>query len=133
MISSRTGETTHNLRGTEAGRLRSTAQVYGIPSFPYALKRMRVRVLRSSSGVIDRVKLSSFKPGLSYDVHPSLGQYLVSQRFAEELRDSSPVLIVPMDATTYMDDLNHVHGGVHVVQERDTADHTPSRRPRKKR
>jgi hypothetical protein len=80
---------------------------------------MRVRVVRSLSGVLDRVKLSSFKPGLSYDVDPSLGQYLISQRFAEELTDTDPVLIVPLDETYF--DFDHVRGGIEIVRNEPQA------------
>jgi hypothetical protein len=86
------------------------AEVYAIIRFLYALG-VRVRMLRPLAGVFNRVRLSYFHPGLSYDVDPSLGHYLISQRAAEEFRDTGPMLIVPIDGT-YIDDLFEVvHGG----------------------
>ena len=91
-------------------------------------------MLRPLGGIFDRVRLSHFHPGLSYDVHPSLGHYLVSQRAAEQLRDMSPMVIVPVDGL-YIDDLyERVNsGGVHVMPyERAHADSRPGRSRRKK-
>lgn len=91
-------------------------------------------MVRALGGVFDRVKLSSFHPGLSYDVHPSLGHYLISQRVAEEVRDTSPMLIVPVDGT-YVDELFELvnFGGVRVTpRERERADSRPGRARRKK-
>jgi hypothetical protein len=73
------------------------------------------------------VKLSSFKPGLSYDVDATLGEYLVSQRFAEELSDTKPVLILPLDET-YID-FDHIRGGVEIVRG-EAQDRTPRPPPR---
>ena len=101
-------------------------------SITYALG-VRVRMVRSLGGVFDRVKLSYFHPGLSYDVHPSLGHYLISQRVAEELRDMSPMVIVPVDGADVDDLFEVVHRGVRVTpRKRAEADREPGRGRRKK-
>lgn len=102
-------------------------------SITYALG-VRVRMVRPLGGIFDRVKLSYFHPGLSYDVQPSLGHYLISQRVAEEVRDMSPMLIVPVDGADVDDLFDVVHrGGVRVTQpERAEAQSTPGRGRRKK-
>jgi hypothetical protein len=110
-----------------------TVEVYGIVLILYALGA-RVRMVRPLGGVFDRVKLSYFHPGLNYDVHPSLGHYLVSQRVAEEVRDMSPMLMMPIDGT-YVDELFELvtGGGVRVTpRQRVKADSTPGRSRRKK-
>jgi hypothetical protein len=93
---------------------------------------MRVRIIQRPAGIIEGVSLSAFIPGLRYDVNQSLGHYLVSQRFAEELSDTAPVLIVPMDATPTL--YSPFQGGVHIEQPegtRDKADHRPPQRRRR--
>jgi len=46
---------------------------------------VRIRILKSMAGVLDRVSLGHLVPGLTYDVEESLGAYLVSTHCAEEL------------------------------------------------
>jgi hypothetical protein len=89
---------------------------------------MRVRMVRRPSGIIDGVSLSAFIPGLRYDVSRSLGHYLVAQRFAEELVDTAPVLIVALDTPPSL--YSPFQGGVHIEQTgngRDTGDRKPKR------
>jgi hypothetical protein len=91
-------------------------------------------MVRPLGGVFDRVKLSYFHPGLSYDVHSSLGHYLISQRVAEEVRDMSPMLIMPVDGGDVEQVIDVVHrGGVRVTpRERLEAPSKPGHGRRKK-
>ena len=92
-------------------------------------------MLQPLAGVFHRVRLSYFHPGSSYDVDSSLGHYLISQRAAEEIRDTSPMLIVPIDGT-YVDDLFEVvhGGGVRVTpREHPGTASKPGRGARKKK
>lgn len=102
-------------------------------SITYALD-VRVRMVRSLGGVFDRVKLSYFHPGLSYDVQPSLGHYLISQRVAEEVRDMSPMQIMPVDGGHVDDLFDVVHrGGVRVTVPKRVEAHSKSGRSRHKK
>ena len=90
-------------------------------------------MVRPLGGVFDRVRLSYFHPGLSYDVHPSLGHYLVSQRVAEEVRDMSPMVIVPVDGADVDDLYDVVHRGVRVTPRERAQAHIQPRRGRRKK
>ena len=85
-------------------------------------------MVRRPSGIIDGVSLSAFIPGLRYDVSHSLGHYLVAQRFAEELVDTAPVLIVALDTPPSL--YSPFQGGVHIEHTgngTDTGDRKPKR------
>lgn len=59
---------------------------------------MQVRILKHGEGVVDGVSLRSLVPGCLYDVNPTLGNYLVTNEFAEEVPpESDPALVVPLD------------------------------------
>ena len=58
---------------------------------------MRIRILKPSEGILDGVSLTQLVPGLTYDVEPSLGRYLVQIRSAEEIPISNSDLVVPLD------------------------------------
>ena len=45
---------------------------------------MRVRILKSSTGIVDGVSLSRLQPAFVYEVPVSLGTWLISQGAAEE-------------------------------------------------
>ena len=91
-------------------------------------------MVRPLGGVFDRVKLSYFHPGLSYDVQPSLGHYLISQRVAEEVRDMSPMLIVPVEGAHDDDLFDVVHrGGVRVTLPERAEAHSKAGRGRRKK
>ena len=44
---------------------------------------MRVRITRSREGEVDGIDLKTFQKGMTYDVSPSLGTYLVTTASAE--------------------------------------------------
>ncbi len=90
---------------------------------------MRVRILKSTQGIIDRVALSQLVPNLSYDVPDSVGRYLLACGCAAELPSSQPALIVPLDEAGVFDAIS---GGVH-VERSEAADRSPRRRRRQTR
>jgi hypothetical protein len=59
---------------------------------------MRIRILKQGEGVVDGVSLRSLVVGCIYDLNATLGHYLTTNGFAEELAsDSNPALVVPLD------------------------------------
>jgi hypothetical protein len=57
---------------------------------------MRVRMTRKADGEVDGISLKSFQAGLTYDVAPSLGSYLISTGCAEPVGNDDPALLVPL-------------------------------------
>ena|SRR5688572_8445455 len=89
---------------------------------------MRVRIIERPAGVLERVSLSAFTPGVLYEVSPSLGHYLITQRYAHEVIDDTPMLILSMYSPIPL--YSPFQGGVHidgVRLERETADRPPRR------
>jgi hypothetical protein len=60
---------------------------------------MRIRIIRPPAGQIDGVHLTRFEAGGIYDVNMSIGTYLMVGGYAEAVADTSPALVVPIDAT----------------------------------
>jgi hypothetical protein len=52
---------------------------------------MRVRVTRTRQGEIDGIELKTFRKGVTYDVPPSLGTYLVTTASADLVADDTPM------------------------------------------
>ena len=52
---------------------------------------MRVRVTRIRKGEIDGIDLRTFQKGVTYDVTPSLGTYLVTTASADLVADDAPM------------------------------------------
>ena len=93
---------------------------------------MRVRLLNPAEGILDGVSLAHLVTGLTYDLEPSVANYLIANRSAEELMPSASALVIPLDnARAYV----QLTRGVTVVQPRAEAVHKTARRPhrRKKR
>lgn len=84
---------------------------------------LRIRILKTLTGVIDGHGLSQYHPGDVYDVSESFGLQLIEMNAAIEVRSTDPTA-----ATTDDDvDVGRLTGGVHVVPP-DTADDRPERR-----
>jgi hypothetical protein len=60
---------------------------------------MRVRITQDLHGSIDGIHLGDFLLGAVYDVSTALGCYLLCERWAEPVADSSPAMIVPAGET----------------------------------
>ena len=58
---------------------------------------MRVRITRSSTATIDGIELRKFLEGFTYDVGPSLANYLTASGLAVLDDDEFPALIVRLD------------------------------------
>ena len=86
---------------------------------------MRVRILKHSSGILNGVSLSALLPGLVYEVPPSIGSWLISEKAAEEDVRPTVGIVVPLDQAPAA-----LIGGVSVVPPPDKAD---DRRPRRTR
>jgi hypothetical protein len=93
---------------------------------------VRVRIRKRLEGIVQGVSLSHLVPGLTYDLDPTLGGYLVSIAAAEAVSSKSPALIIPLEGE---DGLNNALGGVSVSQVAEAADKPPRQRraPRPKR
>lgn len=64
---------------------------------------MRVRMTRKADGEVDGIHLKTFQAGLTYDVAPSLGSYLITTGCAEPVGNDDPALLVPLiDAQVVM-------------------------------
>jgi hypothetical protein len=57
---------------------------------------MRVRMTRSTEGEVDGILLNVFQAGLTYDVAPSLGSYLITTDCAVPVGADDPALLVPI-------------------------------------
>ena len=90
---------------------------------------MRVRILKPSAGIIERVSLSSLLPGLTYELPASLGTFLVAKGSAVEVVPA-PGIVIPLDNP---DAFHQILGGVTVVQPRDRPDERPSGQPARKK
>jgi hypothetical protein len=75
---------------------------------------VRVRILKPSEGILDRVSLAHLTPGLIYDVDPAVGRHLVQLKHAEEVPASAPGLVVPLDNPHAFEQLTK---GVTVISE----------------
>ena len=83
---------------------------------------MRIRILKHSAGVFERVSLSQFLPGLTYEVPVSLGAWLIAQQAAEE--DVTDTIAIPIQPTA-----PSVLG--RTVPDKTSEDDRPPRRPKK--
>jgi hypothetical protein len=90
---------------------------------------VRVRIHKRLEGVVQGVSLSHLVPGLTYDLDPTLGGYLVTVGAAEAVTSKSPALIIPLDDE---DGLNKAFGGISVSQIAEAADR-PGRKRRARR
>ena len=57
---------------------------------------MRVRITQRLSGSIDGIQLSRFVTGLTYDVGTTLANYLLAERLAVPVDESTPALVLPI-------------------------------------
>jgi hypothetical protein len=57
---------------------------------------VRVRILKHSQCVIDGVSLASLSPGLTYEVPPTLGSWLVARTVAEEDLTPTVAIVIPI-------------------------------------
>ena len=57
---------------------------------------MRIRITRPRSGEIDGVELATFQVGVTYDVSPSLGTYLVTTASADLVGSEEAALVTPL-------------------------------------
>jgi hypothetical protein len=89
---------------------------------------VRVRILKSSEGIIQGVSLSRLLPGVTYEVPLSLGTFLIGQGAAEEDVTPAVELVIPIDIES-----SALTGGVSVASANDlAAGRTPTREtPRK--
>jgi len=90
---------------------------------------VRVRILKPSAGIIERVSLSSLLPGLTYELPESLGTFLVGKRTAEEVVPT-PGIVVPLDNP---DAFHQIIGGVTVLHPREQTGDRPRRQPARKK
>ena len=51
---------------------------------------MRVQMTRVREGEVDGIDLKTFQKGMTYDVSPSLGTYLITTASAELMADDEP-------------------------------------------
>ena len=85
---------------------------------------MRVRILKQGEGVLDGVSLRSLVEGCIYDVDSTLGHYLTTNGFAEEVTsESSPALVVPLDTPYALEQLTRgitvlPPGGIVILEKR---------------
>ena len=86
---------------------------------------VRVRITQPLSGSIDGIQLSRFVTGLTYDVGTTLGNYLLSQRWAVPVESETPALVFPIH------DVTELLFPVHHAPVSEAAD--KPRRARKKR
>ena len=89
---------------------------------------MRVRILKSSEGIIHGVSLSRLLPGVTYEVPLSLGTFLIGQGTAEEDVTPAVELVIPIDIES-----SALTGGMSIASANDrAAGITPTREtPRK--
>lgn len=60
---------------------------------------MRIRITRALTGSVDGIDLTKFLEGLTYDVGTTLGNYLLSQQWAEPASAQAPAAILPLHRT----------------------------------
>jgi hypothetical protein len=58
---------------------------------------MSVRIIRTGEGIVDGVSLRYLVQGCTYDLDSSVAHYLTMNGLAEDVADSSPALLVPLD------------------------------------
>ena len=91
-------------------------QLCGVPNSLYC-GRVRLRILKQTSGILDSVSLSNLLPGLTYEVPISLGTFLMAQGSAEEDMSRTLAIVIPLaEAPAAMT------GGVTVSPPVDQAD-----------
>ena len=88
---------------------------------------MRVRIIQSQSGVVNRFPLSSLIPGDIYELDGALAAQLIEMRIAQPARSTDAPTTVPLEDV----DVSSLAGGVH-VEQRDTA-HDRNRRRKRRR
>ena len=82
---------------------------------------MRIRILKSSTGIMDGVSLSYLVPGSAYEVPASLGQWLIAKDTAEKDVSERLGIVIPLDR-------HLASGGISVPSPgTDRADDRPSR------
>jgi len=94
-----------------------------------SLYLVQVRILRPIVGIVDGVSLSHLLPGMAYELSSSLGMWLISQGNAEEVRVSTPAMVVPLDNPLAFEQLTR---GIQVSQPLAEAADAPTR-PKQKR
>ncbi len=87
---------------------------------------MRVRILKSSEGVVQGVSLSRMSPGLTYDLDPTLARYLTSIGAAVATPSRGPALVFPLGSDD--DFYKAALGGISVTRVAEAAE-----QPRRKR
>lgn len=83
-----------------------------------------MRILKRGEGVVDGVSLRCLVPGCIYDVNPTLGHYLATNGFAEEISSASdPALVIPLDTPYAIEQLTRgitllPPGGIVILEKR---------------
>ena len=90
---------------------------------------MRIRIVRTTGGIIDGVRLGRLLPGLIYELDASVAAHLITIGAAVEAPLAKPEPIVPFDE----DDTPPVFGGVTVTRLKDRAAEEPTRGRARKR
>jgi hypothetical protein len=101
---------------------------------------MRVRILKHGEGVVDGVSLRGLVPGCIYEMNPTLGHYLATNGFAEELAwPSDPALVIPLDTPYALEQLTRgitvlPPGGIVILEKRHrTSDRRKTPRSERRR
>ena len=78
---------------------------------------MRVRITRQLRGSVDGIDLTKFLEGLTYEVGTTLGNYLLSQEWAEPASQQDAAAVLPLNRTIHRpsvlvveddDDMRHI-------------------------
>ena len=88
---------------------------------------MRVRVLKSLTGVVDGIPLSPLIPGFIYDLPHQTAEQLIEMRGVRPVRSSDMPTVEELEDI----DIACVSGGVHVLQSDTAHDRPPRRRPQR--
>jgi len=81
---------------------------------------VRIRIVKYVEGILEGVSLSHLVPGRVYDVEASLGNYLVQNGSAHELRATDDALVTPLDNPKAFEQLTR--GVVVSITDAGTAD-----------
>jgi hypothetical protein len=65
---------------------------------------MRVRITKVLTGSIDGIQLSKLSMGQVYDVHTTLGCYLLSEEMAEPAPNAVTTAILPVEKQMFRDE-----------------------------
>jgi hypothetical protein len=84
---------------------------------------MRVRIIKTTLGVVDGVSLRSFVAGCVYDITPSVARYLVTNGFAEDVPQSDGDHEVPQDTPYAVEQMTKgvtvvPPGEIHLLEKR---------------